>query len=104
MDAGLRRFTDVLERYPEFENEGGELHVVGGPACPNCESFSFAEVDFGLELTLSCPDCGTESRVTVDLPHQMTNVVTTGHGPDGIVQVTCVHCGMEFEVGYEVVN
>lgn len=87
--------------YPGYENENGELHVVGGPACPNCESISFGEIDFAPSLTLSCPNCGTAHRETVDIPHETSDVVTTGHDPDGIVQVTCAQCGEEFDVGYE---
>lgn len=87
--------------YPGFQREDGDLHVVGGPTCPNCESSSFAEVDFDPSAALSCPNCGTEHREVVDLPEGTTDVASTGHDPDGILQVTCVECGEVFDVGYE---
>lgn len=92
------------QTYPGFERENGELHVVGGPTCPNCESSSFAEVEFDPSVTLSCPSCGVEHRETVELPYDATDATTTGHDPDGIVEVTCEGCGEVFSVGYEAVN
>ena len=90
--------------YPGFERADGQLHVVGGPTCPNCESTSFAEVTFDPSVTLSCPNCGVEQRNVVDVPHDTSAVTTTGYDPDGIVEVTCVECETTFDVGYEAVE
>ena len=94
---------DCGRTYPGFEREGGTLHVVGGPTCPNCDSSSFVPVAFDPSVTLSCPECGVEHRETVELPGNPADadVVTTGHDPDGIVEVTCVECETTFDVGYE---
>lgn len=90
--------------YPGFRSANGELHVIGGPACPNCDSSALAEVEFSQSLTLACPNCGAEHRETVDIPRETTDVETTGHDPDGIVRTTCDQCGEEFDVGFQSVS
>lgn len=90
--------------YPGFQQEDGKLHVVGGPTCSNCDSSSFVEITLNPSLILSCPNCGAERRETIDLPRETTDVATTGRDPDGTVEVTCVECGQEFDVGYEAVS
>lgn len=90
--------------YPGFEREGGALHVVGGPSCPNCGSSSFVEVAFDPSLALSCSNCGAERRETVDAAAETADVTTTDHDPDGVVEVTCDRCGTAFDVGYEATD
>lgn len=92
------------QTYPGYQRETGELSVVGGPACPNCNSSSFAEIGFDQSSTLSCPNCGTKHRETLEFPDETTDVVTTSHAPDGIVEVTCAHCSAEFYIGYKNVT
>lgn len=100
-DRRLVACEECERTYPGFRREGGDLHIVGGPACPNCRSSSFVEVEFGPSLALSCPNCGTEHRETVDLPYDTDNVERTHHRPDGVVEVTCAECEEVFDVGYE---
>ena len=103
-DRRLVTCEQCRQTYPGFRREDGELRVVGGPTCPNCDSSSFAEVDLDPSLILSCPNCGAERRETVDLPLDTTDVATTGHDPDGIVEVTCDECETTFDVGFEAAN
>ena len=90
--------------YPGFERESGTFRVIGGPTCPNCDSSSFAPVAFDPSVTLSCPECGVEQRETVEMPGDAADVTTTGHDPDGVVEVTCAECEATFDVGYETAN
>lgn len=90
--------------YPGFENEAGELHAVGGPTCSNCGSSSFVAVEFAPSLTLSCPNCGTEHRETVEVADEVIDVTATRRDPDDVVRVTCSECDEEFDVGYETVD
>jgi RNase P subunit RPR2 len=48
------------------------------------------------ELTVACPECGTDIRIEM-----VDDVTITDHAPDGIIEATCGECGAGFAVGFQ---